>query len=552
MITLALLFAFLAPLLGRIAPNFLIPVLILIFTGAMLKRASRDNLRGFIPFLGIYAGWIVLLFYQSLGFDGFAVVSEMFGLKGIWVWFSQKRLPELKIFSGMMWLVFLGAGYSLISLFTRNSKADIKDCFLWAGFVGSLSLILEKFAILSSLLPPLEQHWSLLERPSGLFTDPNAAGLFLGLLLPFVFDNFRQATLRKSLWFVAFCAAGVFSGSRTFVIALILSVILSIPRVKWRLTICGLILLLGTGLVILSKAAPSDYKNLAGKFPRGIERVFLTAASFEGNDSVESRVIFFKLAKWMWQDHPIAGIGPGQFPFVIDRYEHRLGVDLSGWRDNSNNFYMGTLAELGLIGFAALVFLLASLIKKISLTNSQCGGPTRQSLIIFAMLLCLGPHWDFPEVGFLVGALVGSISQTGPQIFRLNPAAIFSIFCLGVVISGQFMHTGLSPGKYTNPQARWSSVTASFYLPCINDSVTLHLGGRNNEGEPLRYKLSSNKTEIRNSIDWGQKRLETLSCSGDKTPIRVINYNPFKFFPPGSSIEKYSLRGVKILNYSVN
>jgi O-antigen ligase len=506
----------------------------------------------FAPFLGLYFGWFIILFWRGLGFDGLQIVNQIFGLNGVLEWFFQRRLSELKIFSGMHWLVFFMAGFLISCRGSKENKQALLNIFLLSGALGGLSLIFEKLELWPSILPKIELHWTITERASGFFTDPNSAGLFLGLMLPFLFKGTKNRSLWCLLGLLIFVVAGFVSGSRTFLLALAFSLLLSFRSTKIKILLSASALFVIASLFIVAKVAPDSYKSIAGSFPRSIERAALTLASSEGNDSVESRLLFFNLAKWIWQDHKISGIGPGQFPNVIDRYEHRLSVKLYGWRDNANNFYMGILAELGLMGGIALVIFGIFLYRGIDLGISAYSKEAVQSLLILLILLFLGPHLDFAEVGLLVGFLVGSISCSTRAVPKYFSRGSFALFLTLTLIFGGFHHSGLFQGNYHHPEVKWTSVSATLKMPCVNNLVHLKISGRPIESEPLQYQISTEEESIKGSISFKEVQNKELRCSGQSAKVRVLTLNPFKFFPPGSSVKKYSLRGIKILNYSVN
>lgn len=552
MIWLSALIIFLTPLMGRFNSELVSGSLLLVSILYLFSKTSHRRVKVFAPLFGIYLGWIIILFWQGLGLDGLTVVTEVFGPAGVLEWFLQRRLPELRIFSGMLWLVFLIAGLLISAIASQKHQEKLLNLFILSGVIGGLTLILEKVGMWPSFLPKIELHWTITERASGFFTDPNSTGLFLGLLLPFLFKGVRAKSIWFTLGIVIVVIAGLSSGSRTFILALALSGLMAIQSKKIRIYLCLSALIGVTLLGIFAKASPDSYKSIASSLPRSIERAALTLASSEGNDSVESRLIFFNLAKWIWQDQKIGGIGPGQFHNIIDRYEHRLPVKLYGWRDNSNNFYMGILAELGLLGVAAIIYFVIFSFRGFNLGNSEHASTAAQSLLILAMLMILGPHLDFPEVGLLSGFLFGLMGAPFTEVSTRISFGGFLLFTALTLLFARFYHAGLFSGNYHHPEIKWSSVSATLKMPCIDNLVSITISGRPVESEPLRYRIKTAEDTLEDSISFNSVKTEKLKCSGQVAALRVLTLNPFKFFPPGSSIEKYSLRGVKILNYSVN
>jgi O-antigen ligase len=74
--------------------------------------------------------------------------------------------------------------------------------------------------------------------------------------------------------------------------------------------------------------------------------------SFRGRSSAQ-------IAGWMmFRDHPITGVGLGNFPAHYQEYSRQLGIDGSRWEQAPHNLYLEILTERGLIGLSAFAVLL--------------------------------------------------------------------------------------------------------------------------------------------------------------------------------------------------
>src|SRR5205814_4271387 len=73
-----------------------------------------------------------------------------------------------------------------------------------------------------------------------------------------------------------------------------------------------------------------------------------------------TRAELWRAAVRLWARHPLLGVGPDNFrrryPEVIA--PRRPGRHFTDDRMHANNFYLETLADLGLVGLAALAFLM--------------------------------------------------------------------------------------------------------------------------------------------------------------------------------------------------
>jgi hypothetical protein len=96
-------------------------------------------------------------------------------------------------------------------------------------------------------------------------------------------------------------------------------------------------------------------------------------------------------AGWrMWRDRPLFGVGP-------DGFRQRYGSYLGPWsldtRVNANSLYVETLADLGLLGTAALAFVFVSLARQGSRSWRQTSGSERGLILASAgALLAFALH----------------------------------------------------------------------------------------------------------------------------------------------------------------
>ncbi len=94
----------------------------------------------------------------------------------------------------------------------------------------------------------------------------------------------------------------------------------------------------------------------------------------------------------MWRDHPVLGIGAGEFPANYRTYAAKIGLDARAER-NAHNSYLQAAAETGTLGLLAFVGMIV--------TGLWCGLRARSRLL--AMGLCA--RWTCTEA--LIAGLVG-------------------------------------------------------------------------------------------------------------------------------------------------
>lgn len=103
----------------------------------------------------------------------------------------------------------------------------------------------------------------------------------------------------------------------------------------------------------------------------GIEAEFVDAAEHP----TPGRSVLWRAGWRIWKDHPVLGVGPGQFRKIYSEYTDDFAPD-----DNleTHNIFLEALANTGIVGLAAMVYLLAAafwyqfrLVQNTSMNNSM-------------------------------------------------------------------------------------------------------------------------------------------------------------------------------------
>jgi len=188
-------------------------------------------------------------------------------------------------------------------------------------------------------------------------------------------------------------------------IAMVVAVVVFLAKGSWRAkALAGLAALACLGLVLASSARVRD--RIAQAF-YDIETVDQAAQA----TSPGYRINFWRNTLRMVHDHPILGVGTGGF---LDGYmPYVQGV--TGWRGDGtgdpHNQYLKILAEQGLIGFAAFLFLIAG--------AAACPAPT-----------------PFRQLG--VAALIGwCVSSLANSHFSTYVEGRLLFFWLGAMLATQ-------------------------------------------------------------------------------------------------------------------
>jgi hypothetical protein len=546
MIVFGYLLAFLTPLLGRIAPDGL-ALLTLVFAISALVRGKDLKLISWgAPLLGVYCGWLVLLLWNGLGIEGAQVLISWGGVTRILDWLRSENLNGFGWFVSFRNLFILLASFGLIAI-CGEDREKIQKGLLLGTFIAALSLILDNYGVISQFLPKANIHWENINRVSGLFADPNSAGIFLGLMIPFIIPPIFARNFFYLIVAATIITAGLMSGSRSFIIALALSTFFYIPRPNIRKAIAAIAAVLFIATLIFAKFYEESYTKGAAYLPRSLERVALTLVNSEGNDSFESRTIFGKMAFAMFQDYPLAGVGPNGFRGHFNEYEKKIGIDLEGWEDNANNFYLGIVAELGVIGVVGLLLTVFGL-----KPNPKAGREEKHAALILALLLILGPHFDFVEVAIESGLLLGLAFIPRNLDTRASWRYLYTglILLLAVFLVGSFGNLGVYKGASTGDNARWTSVRAYPVMPCLDGQSLVQFEAHHaSAATPVTVKLNAGEQVFTEILASREMRTVSFGCPGEQLEIEIITEPPFRPASNNPLRPNKIIFGVNILNY---
>lgn len=305
---------------------------------------NYKNYKNYIITINIF---IVSMFISSL-FSG----DIIYGIKrwaDMWIW---RFMPFVVV------------------IFLLNRYIDAKKVML-AGFVG----------ITVTSLYAVYQGLSGINRANGFYGHPMTLGGWLCIFLPLLLiEFFDKRLLGKYYWLsgIAFCvcSAGlVFNGTRgAWIATAIVCVVLIIYymfKSKQNLAI-GIIFIMLISTILMNNA----------KFMHRLG----TIDDFNKYQSNTERILIWKSAWNMFKDHPILGVGLGQYTVNYQQKyispqakEPKLG--------HAHNNFMQMLAENGIVGFAGFVTMFGYIIFK----NLLAWFKTRNAyaLMIVSATVCL-------------------------------------------------------------------------------------------------------------------------------------------------------------------
>lgn len=274
---------------------------------------------------------------------------------------------------------------------------DADDRPIWWSLIGIA--IFESLYGFSQLLfgapSGVAIHYQVLPRIAGSLEGPNQFSGWLNVIFPVLF---ARMLVHRSAWLVV---ATILSGVATaltlsrsgivaaFVAAAIVIVMTRPPRqVGVRLASGATVLiavLVGAGLMV------------------GFEWHFFSLAEVAVPNHLGTRSILWSSAIELWQRSPLVGIGAGNFELDLGLVGH------PEVHTHANSLYLQSLAETGIIGFAAMLYLVYASIRPFVRAYS------RRALVVgvAAASVALALHqifdylWFFPKVGGFWALLLG-------------------------------------------------------------------------------------------------------------------------------------------------
>ena len=245
---------------------------------------------------------------------------------------------------------------------------------------------------------------------NSLVGGPNELAGLLLTLIPFVVALLRctRNLLAKSLLLAAGALAlttMVLTGSRSAMVGLAFVVVYSVFTSKHKLINLASCVVLGC---VVWFSIPAAYQQR-----------FLTVKSYaEGgklDDSNEYRLEVWRAGWKMFTDHPLLGVGAGQFPTAFGTsYSQKAH---GGWM-NPHNLLLQVACELGIVGLIAFVYFLAQLTKAIRSTlrtkpkssmdlNYQVALASSSMFLAIAVISVVG-HSFYRPYWYLLGGIVAA------------------------------------------------------------------------------------------------------------------------------------------------
>jgi O-antigen ligase len=237
----------------------------------------------------------------------------------------------------------------------------------------------------------------------GFVGDANDFSMALNMILPFaLFGIFTAKKIIGKIYFLILICLFVFviiiSESRGGFIGLAAVLIYSWVRSNKKIILALLLLIL---VIFALIAAPTTYWD---------EVKSITTENTEDNQygTGAQRIYAWKIGWRIFLDHPIIGVGQGNYPWRVAETEDKMGVQ---WQKRSlagraaHSLYFTLLPELGIVGTILFICLIVFSLKDLWYVKKMVKAKNRiysedESIIIYYLVLALE--------GSLIGFLTSS------------------------------------------------------------------------------------------------------------------------------------------------
>lgn len=328
------------------AGNIFLGILTLYFFIKLYKKQLKLDLyyKSYFIAIGIF---VISMFISAL-FSG----DIVYGLKrwaDMWIW---RFMPFVVV------------------VFLLNNYNDVKKVML-TGFAGIT--VTSVYAVYQGL--------SGISRANGFYGHPMTLGGWLCIFLPLLLiEFFERKLLGKYYWLagLAFCicSAGlVFNGTRGawLAVAIVSAVLLIYYMFKSKRN-------LAVSIIFIALISTILVNN-----PKFMHRLD-TIDDFDKYQSNTERILIWQSAWNMFKDHPILGVGLGQY---TENYQQKYISPQAkeAKLGHAHNNFMQMLAENGIVGFAGFVIMFGYIIFK----NLIAWVKTRNvyALMIVSATVCL-------------------------------------------------------------------------------------------------------------------------------------------------------------------
>ncbi|HEX3293751.1 MAG TPA: O-antigen ligase family protein [Solirubrobacterales bacterium] len=349
--------------------------------------ATRWALLALLFLLYSYAGWVL---GHTVGGPEVSQVLLLIIIAAV-AWRHLERTERFSLPGELIAVLILGVAFAASAAFTTDAGAGLRQ--IW-DFIGYALTVVAIVALLDRPEWLRRAVWtvvvaggalailSLLQAGTGAYDNdfagfaiarPEGAGVFRvgGPLDPNFFGQVLVATAVLAVYLALSARDGL---SRGFALAIFMACIAVTGLTGSR----GALVATAAAfcLILLLAPIPRDIGAaiaalvvIAGLvfMPSGLQaRIGLSSSSSPevakvtrgSEDAIQGRKSENLAALQMFRDHPLLGVGPGNYPQHYLSYSQRIGLDPRLAPREAHSLYLGALGETGIIGACALLAVL--------------------------------------------------------------------------------------------------------------------------------------------------------------------------------------------------
>lgn len=417
----------------------LVPVAVLVAAGGAVLAVARP-----LALVGAAIAFIPLEFLAlPLGGAGITTTEALFGLAGLgW---AARRLGEgrsprsgtpldapvvlllLSVVPGLllaadpaavarvlvMWTLF---ALVLAAVADEGGPATVRRLLWLLAAAGATTAAIS--AVRSGGRP--EELSALgdvaVNRAVGAFGDPNIFGTFLALALPGALAlSLTGPAGRRPL---ALGAAGLIVAGLGLSLSrggLLAAATALVAMLAWRPF--RRVALPAAVLVVALSVAGANPLARVEQVDTVIKRV--ASIRYAGQSVADQRLDLYRTTPQIIADHPLFGVGENQFSAVAPRYQ-LIDVTTGYTFDHAHNAALTVGAELGLVGLAALLWIVVALARLVLRACSRASGDRALGIAVAAALTALAAQGlvDYTLRSNVIAALAAVLAGCAASLAR--------------------------------------------------------------------------------------------------------------------------------------
>ncbi|HET9520809.1 MAG TPA: O-antigen ligase family protein [Candidatus Limnocylindrales bacterium] len=157
-------------------------------------------------------------------------------------------------------------------------------------------------------------------------------------------------------------------------------------------------LLAAAGLIALVLIAVPQYGERVTSVTGLLSLITEDTPTSAADNSLLSRATENLTALSVWADHPLVGVGPGEFPAYYREYADEIGLSIRAQDREAHNLYLGIAAETGSLG-------LLTFVGAVGVTMWQLARVRRMAMKVRPDLAAMATGFLLALVGYLASGL---------------------------------------------------------------------------------------------------------------------------------------------------